>query len=241
MRTFILMVLAALAAPSDAAPKLSTTTLAPSLVGISSQENGLGATFTALAQVIRGADRVPQPPQQSPLPGGAENVPPPPSARPSAVDSIPRSPSPGVAGQPLSPQTSPSFSSGPDGPKGSFRQTCKDVRMDGSLLLAVCKQMEMAGIGGGWRAATLDVSNCYLFDDISNENGYLDCSPPGSYKQTCFNRQTNRLQDAITADCWTSSDVFHQSRQVAARLDNVSTCMQGTIQNLDGILACDRR
>jgi hypothetical protein len=125
---------------------------------------------------------------------------------------------------------------------GSFRQTCKDIRMEGPLLVAICQKADVIGLVGGWRQTSLDATNCFSIDGISNENGQLDCSPGGSYKQTCRHIQTDRRQNAITAECRQQTRYAGTTggKFVRSRLINASACRQGTIQNLDGILACDR-
>jgi hypothetical protein len=53
-------------------------------------------------------------------------------------------------------------------PSGSYRQTCRDVRVNGSNLAASCRKID-----GSWQLTYLDVSQCV--GDISNENGTLSC------------------------------------------------------------------
>lgn len=126
--------------------------------------------------------------------------------------------------------------------QGSFRATCRDIRLEGSLLRAVCKNRDVVGIDTGWSEASLETSECFSVDQISNEDGRLDCSPAGSYRQSCRNRVTYRSQNAMTADCLESEPLsVEPGPRRAARLESVSTCRQDTIENLDGILACTRR
>jgi hypothetical protein len=71
-------------------------------------------------------------------------------------------------------------------PKGSYKKSCKDIRVDGKYLKAECKKHE-----GGWRYTDINYKNCDK--DIINDNGRLKCGqgyfnlPRGSYKQTCRN------------------------------------------------------
>ena len=180
----------------------------------------------ALAQVInRGAVVVPQstPPSSPP---GADVVPQPSLPPPQTPE--PSNPSIQIGGGPI--------------PQGSYQQTCRDLRMEGSRLFAVCKKADNLGFSGGWQATSLDTSNCLSSDLFSNEDGNLECAPEGSYRQSCKNRQSHRDFDILTAECLREKgSAIELDRYKSARLEAVSTCRPGTIQNLDGNLACDRR
>ncbi len=57
-----------------------------------------------------------------------------------------------------------------DGPRGSYRETCRHVRMDGYVLRATCQQRD-----GGWRWTSLDFA--YDCDGrIANFDGRLTCT-----------------------------------------------------------------
>jgi hypothetical protein len=65
-------------------------------------------------------------------------------------------------------------------PPGSYRDSCRDIRMQGSVLTALCRR---AG-GRGEQRSALNVEHCV--GDIGNNNGNLVCnggqpvSPPPS-------------------------------------------------------------
>jgi hypothetical protein len=193
----------------------SVTLLLGALAMVSLNVGPAAAAFTQGS----GRNRVPQP---SPPPGSDRVARPPVPARP------PEPP------RPIPPVSQPA-------PQGSFRLTCRDIRMDGAILRAVCRKADFAGIDTGWETASLDTSECFNVDAVSNENGSLDCSPPGSYRQTCRFRRSYRSQDALGASCRMVRRPLGSEQSREARLESVSTCRSGTIQNLDGILACDRR
>lgn len=125
---------------------------------------------------------------------------------------------------------------------GSYNQTCKNIVINGKVIQAVCKRKEFTSlIGGGWAATSIDSSECFLGTDISNEDGRLECWLPGSYRQSCKTIKTSRSQDSFTAVCKQASNLTQSGNWVAARLNSVSKCRSGTIENLDGILACNRQ
>ena len=55
-------------------------------------------------------------------------------------------------------------------PPGSYRDSCRDIRMQGSVLTALCRR---AG-GRGEQLTALNVANCV--GDIGNNNGNLVCN-----------------------------------------------------------------
>jgi len=52
-------------------------------------------------------------------------------------------------------------------PGGSYRDTCRDLRVYGDVLSAECRS------GWGWRRSQLNYKRCY--GDIANEGGFLVC------------------------------------------------------------------
>jgi hypothetical protein len=54
-------------------------------------------------------------------------------------------------------------------PPGSYQQSCRDIRLYGRTLSAVCR-----GLGGRARQTALDISHCV--GDIGNNNGQLQCN-----------------------------------------------------------------
>jgi CVNH domain-containing protein len=55
-------------------------------------------------------------------------------------------------------------------PPGSYQQSCRDFRMNGSTLTAVCRRAH----GRGEQATALNVAHCV--GDIGNNNGQLLCN-----------------------------------------------------------------
>ena len=54
-------------------------------------------------------------------------------------------------------------------PRGDYKVTCQNIRMDGSTLVANCQKKD-----GGWRASKVD--NAYQCRNIVNDDGRLVCS-----------------------------------------------------------------
>jgi hypothetical protein len=54
-------------------------------------------------------------------------------------------------------------------PPGNYRQTCRNVRVDGNWLTATCQKRN-----GGWRDTSLKNFN-YCRSEIENDNGHLRC------------------------------------------------------------------
>ena len=55
-------------------------------------------------------------------------------------------------------------------PPGSYQQSCREARMQGSTLTALCRRAK----GRGDQLTTLNVAHCV--GDIGNNNGQLQCS-----------------------------------------------------------------
>jgi CVNH domain-containing protein len=122
-----------------------------------------------------------------------------------------------------------------DGPAGSYRATCRDIRQDGNSLRARCKDMD-----GRWRETQLDdIGRCV--GDITNVNGELRCNresravrsgraPEGSYAGTC--RDIRVEGDRLFARCQNS-----YGQWVEAYLNDLDRC-RGDITNVDGRLRC---
>ena len=53
-------------------------------------------------------------------------------------------------------------------PRGSYKETCRDISMHGSILSAECQRRD-----GSWRWTSLNVNDCY--GRVDNENGRLEC------------------------------------------------------------------
>lgn len=72
-------------------------------------------------------------------------------------------------------------------PGGSWRATCQNGRVYGSVLYATCRDSN-----GSWRASTLELRNCRR--NVINENGRLVCGGSGGgggYSRITLYRHTN--------------------------------------------------
>jgi len=119
------------------------------------------------------------------------------------------------------------------GPRGSYTQTCRDIRVNGDDLRARCETID-----GGWRDAFLDGYNRCM-GDIVNDDGRLECTrrggrvvPTGTYAQTC--RQIYVRGDTLRAQCQTRDGHWMWSQ-----LNDWDDCNRGIV-NIDGQLHCDR-
>ena len=88
----------------------------------------------------------------------------------------------------------------PKPPAGSYTNSCRDIKVQGKQLKAICKNRN-----GKWKSTSINFKKCDK--KISNDNGQLVCGkaggggklPPGSYKDSCKNiyKEGNILE----ADC----------------------------------------
>lgn len=53
-------------------------------------------------------------------------------------------------------------------PRGSYKETCRDLSMNGDILSAECQRRN-----GSWRWTSLDIGDCY--GKVENRNGRLEC------------------------------------------------------------------
>jgi CVNH domain len=119
------------------------------------------------------------------------------------------------------------------GPRGSYRETCRDIAARGDQLRARCQD-----IGGNWINASLnDFNRCV--GDIVNDDGHLQCTrpggrvvPPGNYTQTCSRIYVRG--DTLRAMCQTADN-----RWVWTQLNDWDDC-RGGIWNENGQLRCRR-
>jgi CVNH domain len=121
-----------------------------------------------------------------------------------------------------------------EGPDGSYRHTCKNIKMHDDSLRARCQDRD-----GNWHDAQLDhVERC--ISDITNVNGRLSCNqearealrgdvPPGNYAQSC--RDIHVDGNRLRARCQT-----REARWVDAWLDDFRRCRD--IGNDNGRLVC---
>jgi hypothetical protein len=118
------------------------------------------------------------------------------------------------------------------GPRGSYRETCRDVEVRGDRIRARCED-----VSGNWISSSLDFDRCA--GDIVNDNGHLACTyrggrvvPPGNYTQTCSRIYVQG--DTLRAMCQTEDNHW-----VWAQLNDWDDC-RGGIWNENGHLRCRR-
>jgi hypothetical protein len=115
-------------------------------------------------------------------------------------------------------------------PGGSYLASCRDVRMRGDTLLALCRRID----GGVQRALLPDVRSCV--GDIGNQNGVLVCNrapgappppayaapapppPPGPYRRGCrdLSEEYLRLRDRYyrSPDPRDRERMIHRMREI---------------------------
>ena len=117
----------------------------------------------------------------------------------------------------------------PSQPRGSYTESCRDIKMKGTTLQAICKSFD----GREAPTSLRDANRCA--QGVVNVNGVLNCEvsdvlPPGSYISTC---KDVRLQGTtLMASCNNGKDRF-----VAAELREAHKC-SGDITNHEGKLQC---
>jgi hypothetical protein len=117
----------------------------------------------------------------------------------------------------------------PSQPSGSYTETCKNIRMKGTTLHAVCRSID----GREMPTSLKDADRCS--QGVANINGILNCAvsdvlPPGSYMATC---KDIRLQGTtLLASCNNGRD-----RWLPAGLREANKC-SGDIANQEGRLRC---
>ncbi len=114
-------------------------------------------------------------------------------------------------------------------PPGSYTETCKDIKMKGSTLHAVCRSLD-----GREMATSLKEAN-RCSQGVANINGILSCVvsdvlPPGSYIATC--KDVRMQGTTLYASCNNGKD-----RWVSAQLRDAHKCA-GDIANHEGSLRC---
>ena len=121
---------------------------------------------------------------------------------------------------------------GDDIPPGSYRDSCRNSRVDGQTLFGTCRT-----ISGSWVTTQLD-NYVACQGDISNIDGTLTCprinaaAPDGSFRQTCRNIFVD--DTTLLASCRNLAGDW-----VSTSLGDFSSC-RGEVYNSDGILSCDR-
>jgi hypothetical protein len=120
-----------------------------------------------------------------------------------------------------------------NGPRGSYRESCRNITLRGDTLYAQCETSE-----GRWLDTSIhDVDRCV--GGIVNDEGRLVCTreggrrvPQGSYAQTCPRVYVNG--DTLRAMCQTADGRFTWSQ-----LNDWDDC-RGGIWNENGQLRCRR-
>jgi hypothetical protein len=117
----------------------------------------------------------------------------------------------------------------PPEPPGPYRESCKDIRMRGSTLHAVCKSAD----GREAPAKLNDANHC--MQGVTNINGVLSCVvsdvlPPGSYLATC--KDIRWQATTLHASCNNGKDQW-----LPTELHDAHKCT-GDIANNEGKLRC---
>jgi hypothetical protein len=114
-------------------------------------------------------------------------------------------------------------------PRGSYRETCREIRVRGDMLFARCQT-----ISGRWMRSSLDdIGRCV--GEIVNDDGRLQCGrrpwqAAGAYVQTCAPIYVNG--DMLRARCQT-----RDGRWVWTSLNDFDHCREGIV-NINGQLRC---
>ncbi len=117
-------------------------------------------------------------------------------------------------------------------PGGSYKQTCKDARVEGDFLRAKCQKKN-----GDWNNTKLKYKKCS--GDIWNDNGELTCKesgskkvPGGSYKNSCKDYYVEGKR--LYARCQKKSGGWNNSSI------NYKNCDKD-IWNDNGVLTCGNK
>ena len=117
----------------------------------------------------------------------------------------------------------------PSQPSGPYTDSCKNIKMKGSTLHAVCKSLD----GRELPTSLKDANRCT--EGVANINGILNCEasgvlPPGSYIATC---KDVKLQGSmLSATCNDGKDHWRNTS-----LHDANKC-NGDIANQNGTLRC---
>jgi hypothetical protein len=114
-------------------------------------------------------------------------------------------------------------------PSGPYTETCKDIRMKGTTLYAVCKSLD------GREAPTSLHNANRCAQGVVNVNGILNCEvgeilPPGTYISTC--KDVRLKGTTLVASCNNGRDVW-----LTTELRDAHKC-GGDIANQKGTLRC---
>jgi len=115
-------------------------------------------------------------------------------------------------------------------PSGSYKNSCKDIRVDGKELKAKCEKRN-----GSWNNTKLNYKNCK--GDITNNNGELSCNgggggskiPKGSYRDSCKNSYVEGR--TLYSNCKKNNGGWNKSSM------NYKNCNKD-IKNDNGKLTC---
>ena len=117
----------------------------------------------------------------------------------------------------------------PSQPSGPYMDSCKNIRMKGTTLYAVCKSLD------GREALTTLRNATSCAQGVINLNGILNCAvsdvlPPGSYLSTC--KDIRMKGTTLYASCNNGRDNW-----INAELHEANRC-SGDITNENGTLRC---
>lgn len=117
-------------------------------------------------------------------------------------------------------------------PTGSYQKTCRSIQQSGDSLNATCRTRS-----GNWKNTTLNTVGACA-SEISNNDGNLRCdwaaAPDGSYRQSCSQIKVQGYD--LHAACYDINGDLKGST-----LKGFANCKPGSVDNLDGILVCDRQ
>lgn len=117
----------------------------------------------------------------------------------------------------------------PSQPVGPYTDSCRDIKMKGTTLHAVCKSLD----GRELPTSLKDANRCV--EGVANINGILNCAvsgvlPPGSYIATC--KDVKLQGPMLSATCNDSKDHWRNTS-----LRDANKC-NGDIANQNGTLRC---
>ena len=120
-------------------------------------------------------------------------------------------------------------------PRGSYKESCRNIKVNGSTLSAECKGRE----GKFWPTHLQNYDRCKGV--IVNDDGQLVCSkcggargPCGSYRETCTDITVTG--ELLRARCQIEDARGHRSDYVETSLRNFERCKD--IVNDNGKLVC---
>jgi hypothetical protein len=130
-------------------------------------------------------------------------------------------------------------------PGGSWRQSCRDARMEGrDTLRAECQRRN-----GTWNRSSIDIDRCGQGGTVANNDGNLVCQsqgggstqgnnqnfPPGSWRQSCREARMEG-RDTLRAECRTADGRWNRTG-----IDTDRCGRNGPVANRNGELVCENQ